>query len=133
MRAGTTGPRSSTTAPSSTSAGASTAAEPARFVLVDLETLRSVIREAMAEAQPGATPPDFYSQGCLPPGMTRRAFLDAIRRGDLPARAAGKVRLVAREDYRAFIEKAPPVRVRLRSQPTPANDVRAIVRASRGR
>lgn len=126
-RTRTTSPRSSAAAPSST------AMEPARLVLVDLDTLRALLREVIAEAQPGAPAPDFYSQACLPPGMTRRAFLDAIRRGDLPARAAGKVRLVAREDYRAFVAKAPPVRVRLRSQPTPANDVRAIVRASRGR
>jgi hypothetical protein len=109
-----------------------TAAVAPRFVLVDLDTLRALLREVIADTQPGA-PPEFYSQTCLPPGMTRRAFLDAIRRGDLPARAAGKVRFVAREDYRAFVAKSPPVSARLRAQPTPANDVRALVRASRGR
>ena len=114
------------TPPSPTAAGATDAA---RVVVVDLETLRAVLRDVIAEMQPGAAAPDFYSQGCLPPGMTRRAFLDAIRRGDLPARAAGKVRLVAREDYRAFVAKAPPVRAR----PIPANDVRALVHASRAK
>jgi hypothetical protein len=120
-------PRNSTPSPSSTPA------EPVRFVLVDLDTLRAILRDVIAETPAGAPAPDFYSQGCLPPGMTRRAFLDAIRRGDLPARAAGNVRLVTREDYRAFVAKARPFRVRLRTPPTPANDIRALVRASRGR
>lgn len=127
MSAGAMGARGSTAAPSST------ATEPARLVVIDLETLRAILREVIAETRPGAASPDFYSQTCLPPGMTRRAFLDAIRRGDLPARTKGKARLVAREDYRAFIAKAPPVRLRLRTQPTPANDVRALVRGSQGK
>jgi hypothetical protein len=104
-----------------------------RLVLVDLETLKTAIRDALAEMRPSPTAPDFYSQACLPPGLSRRAFLDAIRRGELPARAAGKARFVARADYEAFVTKAPPVRVRLPAQATPANDARAIVRASQGK
>ena len=117
----------------STAAPSSPTPEPARVVVVDLETLRAVMRDVVAEIQPAAPQPDFYSQTCLPPGMTRRAFLDAIRRGELPARAAGKARLVAREDYRAYVASAPPVHVRLRAQPMPANDVRALLRGSQGK
>lgn len=104
-----------------------------RLVVLDLDTLRATLRELLAEMLSGPASPDFYSQACLPPGMTRRAFLDAIRRGDLPARASGKIRFVARADYQAFVANAPPVRVRVDKQPTPANDVRALVRAAQGK
>ncbi|MEZ4301541.1 MAG: hypothetical protein R3B70_41790, partial [Polyangiaceae bacterium] len=108
--------------------------EPATaLVVVDLDTLRALVREVIAETATASGSPDYYSQSCLPPGMTRRGFLDAIRRGDLPARMAGKARLVARRDYQAFVEAAPPVRVRMRAQPIPANDVRALVRGSQGK
>ncbi len=104
-----------------------------RVVVVDVDTLRTLLRDLLAELLSGPASPEFYSQECLPPGMSRRAFLDAIRRGDLPARASGKARFVARADYQAFIKNAPPVRVRLDKQPTPANDVRALVRTAQGK
>jgi hypothetical protein len=108
-------------------------ADPLGVVVVDLHALKAAIREVFAEMMTVPAAPEFYSQACLPPGMTRRAFLDAIRRGDLPARASGKARFVARADYHAFIAKASPVRVCVDKQPTPANDVRTLVRAAQGK
>jgi non-ribosomal peptide synthetase component F len=104
-----------------------------RLVVLDLDTLRAALRELLAEVLSVPAAPDYYSQASLPPGMSRRAFLDAIRRGDLPARASGKVRFVSRADYQAFIKNARPVRVRIEKQPSPANDVRALVRAAQGK
>jgi hypothetical protein len=104
-----------------------------RLVVVDVEALRALLRELLSEMLSVPTSPDFYSQTCLPPGMTRRAFLDAIRRGDLPARASGKARLVARSDFQAFMRSAPVVRIRIDKQPTPANDVRTLVRTAQGK
>jgi hypothetical protein len=103
------------------------------MVVIDLDTLRGALRELLAEMLCAPGLPDFYSQACLPPGMTRRAFLDAIRRGDLPARAAGKARFVARADFQAFIKNASPMRVRIEKPPPPANDVRALLRAAQGK
>lgn len=104
-----------------------------RLVVVELDALKTILREVLAEMLTAPAGPEFYSQTCLPPGMSRRAFLDAIRRGELPARASGKARLVARADYQAFVAKALPVRVRVAKQPIPANDVRTIVRAAQGK
>lgn len=126
-----------TSAPSTISSSTSTTSAHAlpgvRLVVVDLETLRALLRELLSEMLRAPALPEYYSQACLPPGMTRRTFLEAIRRGDLPARASGKSRLVARSDFQAFIRSAPAVRVRVDKQPTPANDVRAIVRNAQGR
>lgn len=103
------------------------------LVLVDLERLRAIVREVVEETRNDAPAPEFYSQDNLPPGMSRNAFLKAIRCGELPARARGKLRFVAREDFRAYVATAQAVRVRLREQPHPANDVRDLVYASRGK
>ena len=104
-----------------------------RLVIVNVETLKAAIREVLAEMRSASTAPEVYSQTCLPPGMTRRSFLDAIRRGELPARAAGKARFVTRVDYEAFVASTPPVCVGLPRRPSPANDVRSILRAAQGK
>ena len=104
-----------------------------RLVVVELETLRAVLRELLAEMLSAPALPEYYSQTCLPPHMNRRRFLEAIRRGDLPARVSGKARLVARSDFEAFIRSVPAVRIRIDKQPMPANDVRALLRTAQGR
>ncbi|MFO0589899.1 MAG: hypothetical protein U0441_20325 [Polyangiaceae bacterium] len=102
------------------------------LVVVDVNTLRGMLRDLLREALPISAAPDFYSQTCLPPAMSRRAFLEAIRRGDLPARAYGKQRFVARADFLAFVKSASPVRAR-EKQPPSASAARAILRASQGK
>ena len=103
-----------------------------RLVVVDVNTLRAMLRELLREMLSTSAAPDFYSQTCLPPAMNRRAFLEAIRRGDLPARAYGKQRFVARADFLAFVKGASPVRAR-EKQPTYAGAARAVLRASQGK
>ncbi|MFO0590457.1 MAG: hypothetical protein U0441_23140 [Polyangiaceae bacterium] len=104
-----------------------------RLVVVDVDTLRQMLRELLREALAGSAAPDFYSQTCLPPGMSRRAFLEAIRRGDLPARASGKARFVARADYQTFVKSASPARVHLDKRPAHTDQARAVLRGSQGK
>jgi len=61
-----------------------------------------VARELAATAT--AAEPEFYtSAGPLPPGMSRRAFLDHARRGSFPTSKRGKVVYAARADVAAWV------------------------------
>lgn len=50
---------------------------------------------------------DTYDQSHLPPGFTRRTYLEAARAGRFPSRKVGKVVVARRSDVDAWIASRP--------------------------
>lgn len=59
---------------------------------------------------------DTYDQGHLPPGFTRRTYLEAARAGRFPSRKVGKAVIARRSDVDAWIASRPSAkRIRTRT------------------
>jgi len=107
------------------------AADPPPALLRALERAARAFADelhAQLQAAPaGMTEPDTrepYSQDSLPPGIMRRPYLDAARRGDFPTSKIGRLVLCRVADWEAFAatRKTTPRRKRVDERPVPAND-----------
>lgn len=101
-------PRGRSASPTADLPDAARAVPDASLLVRELERL---VRHIVAEVvQPAAREP--YTSRNLPPGVTARAFADAIRRGDVPTAKIGGRHLVDPADWEAFKERCRASRAR---------------------
>lgn len=90
--------------PTSQSVGAAHNARKRRLVALLAELADVLLGE---EEQPRSEAPRYYSGDDPGPYLTRRAFLDAGRRGDFPSRKLGRRIVALAADVHAAIEARP--------------------------
>lgn len=88
------------------------------------------LAELVARKLLASTPGDAYDQEHLPPGMTRRTFLDAARAGRFPTRKVGRKVVASKADVDAWRATLPSAHtVAGEKRVAPDNDVEAPVEA----
>ncbi len=70
------------------------------------EMVRRIVRLTLAEQQ-RMTRSALYSQDTLPPGMSKRTYLDHCYRGSWPSAKAGRLRITTAEHFDAWRDQHP--------------------------